>query len=329
MFIMHALRGLGRAAAQPRLAALLWLANLVPAAIVGFPVFVHLRASLATAPEADLLLDGPSLGLLSELAREGRGFSATVNQLLLAAAALALLCNALTAGGTLEALTSRDERPLGHRFGRGAGRFFGRFVRAGIAAGLLSLFVLGLLAAVLRAASRPFEDSPWEPMPLTLAAIRLLLLGAALVVVLMALDLARVRIVKQDAHKTLRLFLASFFLVLRHPVRLLGLWAVNGLFLLALLAAYFAYCGAVPAKTGPAIAALFLVQQLVMLGRAGLRVGLYAGEIATWEGLAPALAPPAQESPATGETAEPAPARDASVAAPALEPAGGAHGDDR
>jgi hypothetical protein len=321
VFIRHALRGIGRSAAEPRLAALLWLANLLPASIVALPVGSLLRGSLANAPEADRLLDGPSIGVLTELAQQSGSFGAALNPVVLAAAALALLLNALTAGGALEALTGGDERSLAHRFGRGAGRFFGRFVRAGLAAGVLALIVAGLLATVMRAAGRRLEDSAWEPMGLALAAVRLLLVGTTLVVVLMALDFARIRLVKEDARGVVRLLLGSLFLVLRHPVRTLGLWATNGVFVLGLLAAYFAYCELLPAKTWPTIFALFLVQQLAMLGRAGLRVGLYAGELATWESLAPApvlaaAAPPATSVPGP-ETATPGEA----VAAPQDQPA--------
>lgn len=307
MFIRHALLGIRRALAQPRLAAFLWLANLVPAAIVALPVGAHLRNSLAQAPEADRLLDGFSVGLMAELAQQSGSFGAALSPVVLAAAALALLANALTAGGTLEALSSNDGRPLAHRFGRGAGRFFGRFLRAGLAAGLLALIVAGLLGAIVRVAGRRLEDSPWEPMGLTLAAVRLLLIGATLVVVLLALDFARIRLVKEDARGAVRLLLGSLFFVLRHPVRTLGLWAANALCVVALIAAYFAYTGAVPARTWPTILALVLVQQLVMLGRAGLRVGLYSGEIATWESLAPSpavVAPAPAEAPVDSASAE-------------------------
>ncbi len=287
MFITCALRGLGRAMAKPRLAVVLWVVNAGLAALAALPAWFHLNSLLGSRPEADRLLEGFSFGLLAELRHYQGAWMSLLASILLPLAVVALLGNALTSGGVLEVLTSDDDRRLLHRFGRGAGHFFGRFFRAGLAAGAMGLAISTILAVLVRAIGRQLEDSAWEPMPLAVAGVRFGLVALTVIVVLMALDLARVRIVIEDSRQAVRLFFRSLSFVLRHPVKVLGLWAVNSLVLLGVLAAYLAYCNRFPATRGRFILATVIVQQVVMLARAGLRVGLWGSEIALWERMAP------------------------------------------
>lgn len=287
MFITCALRGLGRALANPRLAVLLWLVNAGLAAIAAIPAFFHLSSALGSRPEGDRLLDGFSFGLMAELGHYQGAWAGILMSMLLPLAAVALLGNALISGGVLEVLTAQDDRRLLHRFGRGAGHFFGRFFRAGLVAGLVGLVVAGVLAALVRWIGRRLEDSAWEPMGFLVALVRFGLVALVVLVVLMALDLARVRMVLEDSRQAIRLFFRSLTFVLRHPVKVLGLWAVNSVVLGGVMLAYLAYCSGFPATRGRFILAMVIVQQAVMLCRAGLRVGLWAGEIALWERMAP------------------------------------------
>lgn len=333
MFITCALRGLGRALANPRLAILLWLVNAVLAAIAAFPAFLHLSSVLAERPEGDRLLQGFSFGLMTEMGHYQGAWGGILMSVLLPLAVVALLGNALTSGGVLEVLTTQDDRRLLHRFGRGAGHFFGRFFRAGLVAGLVGLLAAGTLAFLVKGIGQRLEDSAWEPMGFVVGLVRFALVALVVVLVLMALDLARVRIVIEDSRQAIRLFFRSLRFVLRHPVKVLGLWAVNSLFLLGVLAAYLAYCNRFPATRGRFILAMVLVQQAVMMARAGLRVGLWGSEIALWERMAPArssapvlepeplvmvaLAPEAAVVPAPAEGSVP---METSPATPAAEP---------
>lgn len=320
MFITCALRGLGRALANPRLALLLWLVNAALAAIAAVPAFLHLSSLLATRPAGDRLLHGFSFGLMAEMGHYQGAWGSILMSVLWPLAVVALLGNTLTSGGVLEVLTTRDERRLLHRFGRGAGHFFGRFFRAGLVAGLVGLVVAGMLAVLVRWIGRRLEDSAWEPTGLVVALVRFALVGLVVLLVLMALDLARVRIVLEDSRQAIRLFFRSLAFVLRHPVKVLGLWAVNSLVLLGVLAAYLAYCNRFPATRWRLILAMVAVQQAVMLARAGLRVGLWASEIALWERMAPAATPVAPEPRIEPVTPEPAGPGEGSILGEAFAP---------
>jgi hypothetical protein len=86
--------------------------------------------------------------------------------------------------------------------------------------------------------------------------------------------------------------------VLRHPRATLGLWAGTATLFAVVMGLYALVRTLGPAAAWAGIAVMLLAQQAVILARAGLRVALFAGEIALVE----RLASPAPESalPAVG-----------------------------
>lgn len=290
MFLKDAFRGLGRGFRKRRLAALLWLLNLLLALPVVLPMAAHLHRQLAYSPAGDALLSGFSASLFAEAMRAPQSPSRAIPILLAAMAAATLLVNALSAGGVLAVLQGTGEGPLLRRFGGGAGRYFGRFLRAGLAAGVLAAVLAGLASAAMAGVTRKLEDSPWEPMRLVLALGRLAVVGVLVVAVLTALDYARIQLARDDAHGALRAFLRALAMVVRHPVATLGSWAVNALVIAGVTALYAGLSRNWTPSTGAAIVALVLLQQLLMWFRAIGRVGLWSTEIDVLARLRPAPA---------------------------------------
>ncbi len=283
--------GLWAAARQPRLAVALWLVNLALAAAAAAPAWGMLKDALDYAPEGDRLRQGFSFGIVAELMRADSARFSLLLSSAIAAAVLALLANAFTSGGVLDVLTTDDRRRFLHRFGRGAGHFFGRFLRLGIMAGVVLLVAAGLVAAAMWALSRRLEDSAWPPMGFTIGTARVVLVFLIMVIALVALDLARIRVVRDDSRRAVRLYWSSLRLVLRHPLATLGLWAGNTLVLGLALGVYLAFCNTVPGHTWAGIVVLAVAQQGVMLARAGLRVALFGSEIALLDRLVPKPVP--------------------------------------
>jgi hypothetical protein len=288
--------GIREAARQPRLAAALWLVNLVLAGAAAIPAFVVFGDVLNHSPEGDRLLEGFSFGLFVEMLRADGRF-----RLLMVFAGvtglLALLANAFTTGGVLDVLTTDDERTFLHRFARGAGHFGGRFLRMGAVAGVVLLVAGGLVIAGTKALSRALEDAAWPPTDVAIGLLRLVLLLGITVVALVALDLARIRVVREDSRRAVRIYGSSLRLVARHPLATLGLWAGNSLLLLLVAAAYIVLRNVVPAVTWAGIVFMVAAQQLVMLARASLRVALFAGEIAMLDRISPKPQPVERDVP--------------------------------
>jgi len=119
-------------------------------------------------------------------------------------------------GGALGQLSSRAG------FLEGGGRYFWRFLRLTVMAGVLHTTALAALAAVHRAVERAFADSLVErPVVLTSEVIDgLVVLTVWLIAG--AMDYAKVRIVVDEERSALSAGFAGLWFVARHPLRALG-----------------------------------------------------------------------------------------------------------
>jgi hypothetical protein len=276
---VHALR---RTVRTRRLVLLLWGAHLAIAAVAFYPALRFLDRSLANAPAGDEFLRRFSLPLFGDLMRSGGKWGDGLGQLLSVVFVLTLLWNVLAAGGALESLLSGDPSRLAHRFGRGAGRFFGRFLRMGLAAAVAALLVAGVLAGPIFGVRASLDDSA-EGAKFWLGLAGILVAFGAILLVQLALDLARVRVARDDVRKGVRVFRATLAAVLRRPWQALAVWLPLALGFAAVSLLYLAFRGMLPAGGGALLLALFLAQQLVMIARAAMRVALWSGEIALVE----------------------------------------------
>jgi len=300
--------GLSVARRTPRLAVTLWLINLAMALAAGVPGWLALRSAIGLLPEADPLRQGFDLGVLVDLVEMRPGFIGGLLFSALGLGCLGLLVGAAATGGVLEVLTSRDERPFAHRFGRGAGRFFGRFVRAGLLVGVVAVVVAGLVSGPLLALSgRLRRESGLELVTNATWAAGVLLGGLAVLLALLALDAARVRIVREDARRVLPLLRSGFAVVLGHPLKWLGTWGVNAALCALALGLYVAFRNAVPAETIPLVLLMFVAQQAFVLVRSGLRVALLGSEMALVAHLRPMPEPREPLQPVVEPLPEPLP----------------------
>jgi len=269
-----------RALRERGLAVALWLPHLLLALVVVDPVATRLGARLDADPGAAAsFLGAVPLDDLVELLRAESSFAAALGPLVAVVVLVALLLNPWLAGGALEVLLTDDRRPLLHRFGRGAGRFAGRNLRAGLAALLLQVVLLLLVLVPASGIASRLADADREVAATWFRLGGLALAALALLVVSLGLDFARVRMARTDRRDALRSLARGLLTVLRRPLPTLGAWAILGVVTVGIVAALDAVGGLLAPRSLVAIAVVAALDQIGRLARAGYRVALWSAEI--------------------------------------------------
>jgi len=269
--------GLGSALSAPRLALALWAWSALLTLPVAAPIWRVWRDRTADAPRADALIDGFNLATFRELTRFDVAWPwspavATLGGVVL----LAVVGQALVAGGTLAVLVPGERGPFLRRFLAGAGEYFWRFLRVF----LLAVAAAGLTLAAVMLAFAPISavagDSAWEPGWYLVQAALVVSLGVVAFFWLIAVDYARIRMaLERDRRSALAALARGAATVLRHPLRTFGIWIAGGV-LVALAAGAYDVLGG---WTAGALVLMIAAQQVVMLVRAGIRVAVVGAEI--------------------------------------------------
>lgn len=311
MILESAKNGLVRAARQPALATVLWFWTALLAAVAALPASAILGAAFDFSPEGDRLLDGFSIRLIEEALQYDRSPAGGAVLAVVAGLALvALLGNAFFAGGVLEVLVEKDEeRAFLHRFMRGAGCFFARFLRLLVLAGAAALVAGIVVSLAFGSIGSAFADSRSELIQLLsglLVPIGLLLVAAFSTLVL---DYARIRMALDEERSAVRAWWdAVRFLVWQFR----GVFVIASLYGLAALVLYglsLAYQLNAASDTWLLITMLVIVQQATVWTRSLLRVGSYAAalEFVGRTRETPAVPVVSSESGGPGAPDEPAP----------------------
>ena len=272
--------GLGAATARPALVTMLWSCHLVLGFGLAIPMFRWLYNATAYRPAADALATRFSFGWLVELLQFD---SASVLGILQAGVGggllVAILASPFLIAATLASL--RDGSAGRTDLGSAAAEMYWPFLRVILFGRALALVAGGVTAAVLRLALQPLHDSAWEPGFLWARGIQAA--GAAIVVVLLmgAVDYALVRLEADRSRAAVRAWLAGVRFALTRPALTLGLWAGAGVVLaigigVFVLLREFTTVATLPSAV--AIAVAVVLQQVFMLARTWLRVGLLGAE---------------------------------------------------
>jgi hypothetical protein len=282
------------AAGLPRLWFLLWFFHLLAALLLAAPLAAVLYGELGNSRLAGAMAEEFDVMWLLEFFRHSEGLPFTMLALLAAAAlVLAGLANVFFAAGAygVFALPGAPYTPA--LFFESAGRNFWRFLRLFLTS--LFCFAVVLLAGrgVLAAGDKLWGEG-MEGAPLQiLSTVRTALLFVLGGVVVTIFDQAKARLAYGDSRSALKSALyAARLVLLRAPLRTLGVWGV-----LALVGAafYFAFSRASDLLPGAAIAplvAVLVLQQLYILARIWTRLAVWASQAALYRGLVPTLMPP-------------------------------------
>jgi len=303
--------GLARSFGGPRLLVALWLVNLVVALPLAAVLGSSIHRSVAHSPRAEGLVEGfdttwhggyqaTARGLEKTLEPSVVGVGAFLDNLeawwtghafsgfpgLVAVGVLYALLWAFLLGGVLQ----RFARPegfeggvLSQSFFGNCGRFFGRFVRLALLSAVLYLVIYGLARWYFRGLQSWTRDVTSERWVLFWV-----LIGAGLVVTLLmgvrlVFDLAKVMTVQEDRRGMVLAVGAALRFLVARPFTLVGLYVGLALLWLVVLALY----ALVAPTAGPAswtgVLLAFLLAQVVLAVKIGLRLSLLAGETAVYQ----------------------------------------------
>lgn len=292
--IGRALRdGFRCATRRPGLVAFVWSWNLALALLATLPFWRWTAGRSSLSPETDVLLHEIDLGILSQLIMSDRVIVPTLLVGVGGLGVLALVSGALMAGGILEVVTNDcDDRPLLHRFFRGAGHFFGRFLRLLAIGGAALAVAAGACAVGLSALTRALVDRGNEAQVFWTSVAVPLAVGLVIAFFLVVLDYARVLAVLSSERRMLRVWWRAVKFVFRRTAGTAVIAAVAAAGVLAALAACAAYDFIVVARSWPVIAGAIVLQQGMAWARTAVRVGQWGAEASYARRLLPGPAAP-------------------------------------
>lgn len=200
-----------------------------------------------------------------------------------AALSVYLLAWTFLSGGILDRY-ARQRPTRAHGFFAAAGLFFWRFLRLGVVAGTAYWFLFSYVHTWLfdDAYTRLTRDVTTERAAFFWRTILYAWFGAALVVVNLVFDYARIRMVVEDRRSAIGTLAAALSFVKRCPSRVVGLYALNGLTFLLLLLLWALLA---PDTTGMGLSMWLAVAgtQLFLLVRLLLKLQFVASQTALFQ----------------------------------------------
>ena len=268
---------------------ILFLANLVIAALAGYPIYRGIQGFVGNTLMGRELARGFPVEWLTDFAFSNPHGADRYALVIVCMGLVSLLLNSLLAGGVLAHFKAPDLKYSYADFFCQTGRYAWRLLRLLIIGLICYWIVFKLLNEKLgqwaNGWTDDWSDDRWV-FYVRLAVSLLVLLGLGFVNLVM--DYARVRLVLEEGTGAIHAFLASLGFSLGRLRRAIGVYVIPSLFGLALLGVYrllfpWTLLNSTVAA-GPhvrvfiALAGLFVIQQLVMFYRYWFRVATWASE---------------------------------------------------
>lgn len=278
-------RGVQRIWMHKRILLWLYLINIAFASVLIFP-FRRLLDKVSKTDLADEFLEGFSTDAFVDI---GMRFGSELKSLGLAAiglGALYLLLNVFLAGGIVATL-ALDHRVSLHRFLAGASRFFSRYLR------LFFVFcvTLGAVLAGFKFSIEPYFEDLAEAATTDRDAFLLKALGVVILLFVVSLaamvfDYAKVRTVIDRRRSMIVSAVSGLSFSFRRFWRCFRLFYMNLLLVAALTGVFLLVGNQFSNATWGSILGLFVVQQVFIVCRIGMKLSFFASQLAMYESLA-------------------------------------------
>ena len=274
---------------------ILFLANLAVAALAGYPIYRGIQRFTSYSLMGGELARGFPVNWLTDFAINSPGSFERYATVIVSMGFVSLVLNSILAGGVLTRFKAPEIKYSFADFLRHTGHYAWRLLRL-LIIGLICYWIVFKLLNQMLGQWVDHRTNEWADdravFCARLAVSLLVILGLGFINLVM--DYARVRLVLEEGTGAIQAFLASLGFSLARLRKAIGVYVVPSLCGLALLGIYrlvvpwefvnAAVGGPSHTRQISALAALFVVQQLVMFGRYWFRVATWASEWSLYAG---------------------------------------------
>jgi hypothetical protein len=235
--------------------------NLLLAAAVAAPMHTAIADHLGGSMVGRELAEGFSAAWLAEFNIAYGEFLKGFSQTILYAGLVFLFMNTVLSAGAFEVFV-RGEGAYMHAFGRGLGKFFGRFARLMVVGSVLYFAAFWLFNGPLsKGVERLFIGVNPDRWFFYLSWIRLGLLGLVLLFIRALIDYAKADLVIDEHFSIFAALGHAAGFVLSHLVRVLAIYIVFGIFVGISAAVYIWFANLMPQHSVATIFIWFVVAQ--------------------------------------------------------------------
>jgi hypothetical protein len=269
--------------------AILFLANLVTAALAAFPIYRGIQRFTGHSLMGQELARGFSVDWLTDFTFNSVGSFDRYATVIVCMGVVSLALNSILAGGVLTRFKAPELKYSLADFFRHTGHYAWRLLRL-LVIGLICYWIVFKLLNEMLGRGVDLWTGNWADdrsvFCARLAVSLLVVLGLGFVNLVM--DYARVRLVLEEGTGAIQAFLACLGFSLARLRRAIGVYVVPSFCGLALLGVYrllfpwgfinATIAGGAHSRVLLALAGLFVVQQVVMFARYWFRVATWASE---------------------------------------------------
>lgn len=286
--------GIGAASRAKWLVVLFYACNLLLAAAVAAPMHTAIADHIGNSMVGRELAEGFSAAWLAEFNIAYGEFLKSFSVSIIYAGILFLFLNTVLSAGAFEVF-ARGEGAYMHAFGRGVGKFFGRFTRLMLLSTVFYFvafwFFNGPVSWLIERAFRGVNPDQWYYY---LTWLRLAVLGVLIVVVRAIIDFAKVDLVLDDHFSIFAALGHAAGFVLANFRRVFSIYIVFGVLTVAAAAVYVLFANLMPQHSVATIFIWFIVAQLLLWVRWLFRLAMWGADVMYYQ----ANRRPAQVAPA-------------------------------
>lgn len=254
--------------------------NLLMAAAIAAPMHDAIADHVGNSAVGQQLAEGFSAAWMTEFAIVNSGFLTNFSVAVMYAGIVFLALNTLLSGGAFEVFASGEGAGL-HAFGRGMGKYFGRFARITLIGSLLYFLAFWIFNGVLE---KRLEEKlqtvnaagPW----MWLGVARVALLVASVLVVNALVEYAKADMVTDEHRSAIAAFLHAAGFFLSHFGRVMLIYITLGLLTILSIVGYVVFARWMPQHSVATILIWFAVAQGLLWIRWMSRLSSWAAAVA-------------------------------------------------